>query len=162
MTRRDSLEIFALLTAAYPREPMTEAQIALYETLLAPYPPDAVREAVLRHIQQSPWFPRISDLLALVTAGDTLDADEAWAEVRRQIRAVGYYGCPVWSHPAVAEAVAAIGWDTLCLSTNPEVDRAHFLRFYAAARQRTQAQQQFTALPATLRQALGTIGVPER
>lgn len=159
MTRQDSLELFALLAAAYPREPMSEAQVALYEAFLAPYPREAVQAAALQHIAESPWFPRVSDLLARLTAGDQMDADEAWAEVQRQIRAVGLYGRPHWSHRAIAMAVAALGWDTVCTSTNPETTRAHFLRFFAAAEARLRQVHHLEALPVRLRQGLARIGV---
>ncbi|AUW92606.1 hypothetical protein BXT84_00450 [Sulfobacillus thermotolerans] len=158
MTRQDSLALFAILAAAYPREPLTEAQIALYEAYWADYPFAAVRAAVLRHIAQSPWFPRVSDLLALICADDGIDVDRAWAVVRQQIRAVGVYGHPEWPHPAIAAAVEALGWDTLCLSTNPEADRAHFLRFFEVAQRRYRAQQQWDELPVRLRQALSALG----
>ena len=68
MTQADTVELFGLLAAAYPKEPITEAQVALYAALLASYPVDQVRAAVLRHIQQSPWFPRISEVLDQITA----------------------------------------------------------------------------------------------
>ena len=158
MTRQDSVELFALLAAAYPREPMTEAQIALYEAYLASYPFPTVRTAVLRHIAQSPWFPRVSDVLALIAEEDTVDVDRAWAEVQRQIRTVGIYGRPEWSHPAIASAVKALGWGTLCRSTNPEADRAHFFRFFDVAQRRQRAYQQWQELPSPLRQALGAVG----
>jgi hypothetical protein len=58
----------------------------------------------------------------------------------------------------VAAAVEAIGWDTLCRSTNPEADRAHFVRFYALAQKREQARQQWAALPGRLREALAVVG----
>lgn len=160
MTRQDSVELFALLAAAYPREPIQEAQMALYDAFLAPYSSDAVQTAALRHIAQSPWFPRVSDLLALIHEGDQLDSDAAWAEVQRQIRAVGYYGQPTWSHPAIAAAVDALGWDRLCTSTQPQTDRAHFLRFYATAQKREQVHHQWATLPARVRQALHTVGTP--
>ena len=158
MTRQDSVELFALLAAAYPRESLSEAQIALYEAYLADYAFAAVRAAVLRHIAQSPWFPRVSDLLSLITAEATVDVDRAWTEVQHQIRAVGVYGTPQWSHPAIASAVKALGWGTLCRSTNPEADRAHFLRFFDVAQRRQRAYQQWQELPTPLRQALGAIG----
>jgi hypothetical protein len=159
LTRQDSAELFALLAAAYPKEPMTAAQMALYEAFWADSPVEVVRAAVVRHIAQSPWFPRISELLALIHEGDALDADAAWAEVQRQIRAVGYYGQPTWSHPAIAAAVEALGWDTLCRSTNPEADRAHSVRFYAMAQKREQARRQWAALPERVRQALVGAGI---
>jgi len=161
MAQRESIEIFALLAAAYPKEPMTEPQVALYDACLAAYPPAEIRRAVLIHIQQSPWFPKISDLVALLVEGDTVDADEAWAEVQRQIRTVGYYGQPTWSHPAIAQTVHTLGWDRLCSSTNPEMDRAHFLRFYASAVHRVHHQRQRIGLGSmhdTLTQLGSTLG----
>ncbi len=162
MTRQDSVELFALLAAAYPREPMTEAQLALYEAYLANYAFSVVRAAVVRHIAQSPWFPRVSDLLSAMAAEGTVDVDRAWAEVQRTIRSVGAYRQPHWSHPAIAAAVEAMGWEVLCHSTSPEVDRAHFFRFFEVAQRRERASQQWHELPARLRQALLGLGQPGR
>ena len=158
MTQADTVELFGLLAAAYPKEPITEAQVALYAALLESYPVDQVREAVLRHIQQSPWFPRISEILDQITAPDQRDPDQAWAEVQQQIRTVGYYRQPTWSQPAIAQAVEALGWTNLCRSTNPEADRAHFLRFYTIAQKREQHRHEWAQLPASLRRALSSMG----
>ena len=160
MTQADTVELFGLLAAAYPKEPITEAQVALYAALLASYPVDQVRAAVLRHIQQSPWFPRISEVLDQITAQGQLDPDQAWAEVQQKIRTVGYYRQPTWSQPAIAQAVEALGWTHLCRSTNPEADRAHFLRFYAIAQQREQHHPEWAQLPRLLRESLGLLGTP--
>ena len=161
MTYPETVELFGLLAAAYPKEPITEAQIALYAVLLGAYSVEAVREAVLRHIQQSPWFPRLNEVLDQTTPGDQADPDQAWAEVQQKIRSVGYYRHPTWSQPAIAQVVEALGWQNLCLSTNPEADRAHFLRFYGTARQREQHRRHWAQLPAPLRQALEHLGTPD-
>lgn len=64
-------------------------------------------------------------------------ADEALAEVYRQIGAIGHLGVPEWSHPAIGAAVAALGgWSALCASEEQMADRAHFLRIYATVEQR--------------------------
>lgn len=161
MTKQDCLQMFALLAAAYPKEPMTKPQIALYTDLLAPFDAAEVREAVLLHIQKSPWFPRPSDLLSALTKREELDADEAWAEVKAQIRRTGYYGTPEFSHTAIAEAVRALGWQDLCLSENQEADRAHFMRFYERAVERQQdirLRANAQALNPMVREMLGQIG----
>lgn len=69
------------------------------------------------------------------------DIDRALAEVRHYVTTRGVsYGQPEkWSHPAVAAAVAAIGWPELC--TGGDTARAHFLRAYEAARARHRADQ---------------------
>lgn len=133
MTPTQCAEMFEILDAAYPKERMTERQMAIYAAMLAPYPVDQVREAVVLHIHRSPWFPRVSDVIDKLTKREELDPDQAWAEVLRNIRSVGYYGSPTWSHKAVAETVQAMGWQDLCVSENIEADRAHFMRFYQTA-----------------------------
>lgn len=90
-------------------------------------------------------------LLSLASAIPT--AEQAWAEVCDKIRTVGYDATVQdlcwrgrdcagvecvhhevsWSHPAVRAAVDALGWRDLCLSYEQMADRAHFIRFYAAA-----------------------------
>lgn len=76
------------------------------------------------------------------------DADEAWAEVQHAVATVGFYaGPPAWSHPAVEGCVAAITWRELCLSTNADTLRAHFLRMYDTAARRTRDAERSTAAP---------------
>lgn len=154
MTHAECLQLFALLAAAYPKEPMTKPQVELYATLLAPYAVTAVRDAALTHVQKSPWFPRVSDLVGQLEVGTTRDPDQGWAEVLRQVRCEGWCGTPQWSGPAVAEAVQALGWQEICASDNQEATRAHFLRFYERSRQR----QQDTRLRERLDQALPGLG----
>lgn len=63
--------------------------------------------------------------------------DEAWGEVIGAVSGRGWFaGPPEWSHPTVASAAAAIGWLSLCSSTNPDTTRAHFMKLFAEARDR--------------------------
>jgi hypothetical protein len=66
-------------------------------------------------------------------------ADEAWAEVQRAIARLGFYIGPPdqWSHTAVASCADAIGWRELCHG-DAMVTRAHFLKLYPAALERTE------------------------
>lgn len=71
------------------------------------------------------------------------DPDQAWAEISVQVRRVGWYrgaGSCVWSHPAVAAVVAALGWDELCHG-DVMVMRAHFMRLYTPAVDRVERQR---------------------
>lgn len=64
-------------------------------------------------------------------------ADEALAEVHRQIAACGYVRVPEWTHPAIGDTVAAMGgWAALCASEDHMADRAHFLRLYGTVGRR--------------------------
>lgn len=78
--------------------------------------------------------------------------DEAWGEVCEQIREVGHAARPAWSHEAVASAVRAMGgWQALCSSTNPEADRAHFIRMYGVGVTRLASER---AMPPATREAI--------
>lgn len=79
------------------------------------------------------------------------DVDEAWAEVQQGIRRCGLVaGPPEWTHTAIAAVVRAIGWRELCMSDNPDVVRAHFLRMYAPAVERVVSDQRaLLALPSS-------------
>lgn len=132
-------EMLALLHAAYPKEPMPEALMDLYTAVFGPWPVAAVRHAVLAHIATSPFFPKVSDLLGQLTAGETLDGDQAWAQVQSEIRRVGIYDRPTFADPVVGGVVRTIGWTALCTSTAPDVVRGQFQALYAQAQKRAQA-----------------------
>lgn len=87
--------------------------------------------------------------LALVRSGERIpDTDQAWGEIKSEMSRVGYSGeldpndidaKPRFSHPAITTAVESMGWPYLCRSTDEMADRAHFLKLYAAAAQRTRS-----------------------
>lgn len=94
-------------------------------------------------------------------------SDQAWGEVREQVRRVGSsrgtenwttrtVSEPTWSHPLIGEVADRLGWDSLCQSTNEMADRAHFLKLWehAAAHQRTTE-----AMPPAARAALAAHGI---
>lgn len=77
------------------------------------------------------------------------DADQAWAEVRREIQRVGslrgtvkfQFGEetviePHWSDPLIGEVADAMGWDALWQSENEIADRAHFIKMFRDAHER--------------------------
>lgn len=143
MTYRECVGLFKMLDTAYgvKRGPGDVQPIRFYAVFLQPYASDAVWNAALAHIKQSPYFPRISDLVEKLDTEGLRDVDEAWQEVLQQIQTVGRYGRPTWSNPAIGEAVAALGWDGLCGSSNPAADRARFVQFYGRVRSRTQVKR---------------------
>ena len=55
---------------------------------------------------------------------------EAWGEVRREVKRVGYMGKPKFSGALVQKAVDCMGWVNICSSENSSVERAHFLKIY--------------------------------
>lgn len=61
---------------------------------------------------------------------DLKTAGEAWAIVLRAVSKIGSYGVPKFIDPSTQKSVDAIGWRNICLSENPMVERAHFLKIY--------------------------------
>lgn len=75
------------------------------------------------------------------TAAPSLDV--ALSEVQFYVRHRGLRRPPdKWSHPAVANAVRAIGWPALCEMS--DTTRAHFLRVYGEARERVVTEQRMS------------------
>lgn len=57
-------------------------------------------------------------------------ADEAWGEVKKALRQVGYTGTPEFSHPLIDRIVRNIGWRDICMSENESVMRSNFMRMW--------------------------------
>jgi hypothetical protein len=87
------------------------------------------------------------------------DVDEAMTEMLDKVRSVGRYATPEWSHPAIASAVSALGWEEICNSTEPGVLRGQFAKVYgsSSARHRVAGQTVPPAL-ATYLDKCGALG----
>ena len=147
MTRAEVDNVLRLLAVNYDRDLTTNPElVALWREVLAPYDGAAVREAALRHMVRSPFWPKLSDLLTTVARAGQLDVDEAWALVLEQVQRVGYYGRPQWSDPLVAETVDRIGWAAICTSPAPDIIRAQFRLFYTQAQERATTRRTLQVL----------------
>lgn len=103
--------------------------------------------AVKNHIERSQWLPSIAEIRAsavsLMRQASPANqiAGEAWADVKRAIASVGYYGQPEFTNPATAAAVQHMGWREICLDDGPEgVIRAQFERMYNAEIERMEGK----------------------
>lgn len=149
MTHEETLKIMALLTAAYPQANIEEETIQIYIKFLLDLPCEAGQAAALELIASSRWFPAVAELrqaaVEAMPENQIPGPGEAWGEVVGQLRAVGWYGRPSFSHPAITKAVKAMGWRELCMSENVVADRAHFLRIYENYQER--AKKELWQLP---------------
>ena len=151
MTIKETLSVFAILSAAYPYfyknirddDEQTKTAVALWHEMLAGYDINIVKIALKRLIAvQKEYPPTIGQLLEsiMVVGGHAApDADEVWSEITDALGRYGFYG----TNEAMAQfssfalaAVKALGWSTLCLSETPEANRAHFLRIYPTIKAR--------------------------
>lgn len=143
-------KIVAMLAAAYPTPAWTDEQARLYREMIADLDYEQASAATIDYIRSSSTRPTVAALRDAVRRRmeathqlpSELEPDEAWGWVNKCFVSVGRYRpFPTDQYPLVAETVARLGWETLCDSSNPEADRAHFHRAYQAALQRTRTER---------------------
>jgi len=143
MSRKEIFALVALASSSYPSMQCKDPKpiVDAWSLMLLDLDPLLAQAAIIKVCRSSPFFPGVSQI---VSAAEELDpkseklpvAAEAWEEVSGLIRSVGPYRAPTYSCDTVKRAARAIGWRQLCMSENPEADRAHFLRLYESLRSR--------------------------
>jgi hypothetical protein len=161
MSRADIVELFALISAAYPKDQAfanaDKPTALMWYEMLKDMPFEAVKAALAKHAAISRFPPTIADLRAAI-APNTIPQEEAWGIVLKAIRD---YGCYRQTEardsmpPEVWQTVDRMGWRELCMSENVDVIRAQFMRMYDAQSRRNKER---AALPAGLAQRLEQIG----
>lgn len=137
MTPHEAAAIVAAIAAAYPMWPASRETVAVYADALADLPAADVRSAVAEIIRTEDRWPSIATIRRITASRAGLLAPsgaQAWAEVRA-LASSGAQPAAA-SHPAISEAISAIGWWDLRTSSNPETIRAQFLRIYEDCQRR--------------------------
>lgn len=130
------------LLATWPDEGMPPERLRAYALVLADLEPDVLQAAVAQCLSTCRFFPKPAEIrqaaVSLKTRARGLpSAGEAWAELVEQIERVGHYNQPTFSNPQIEQALRHIGgWSVVCLSENPQADRARFLQAYEALERR--------------------------
>lgn len=168
MTAAELAQAILLAQGHWPNFRVSRATPVSWERLLGDLDFELVITALDRLALESPEWPPGAGAIRAMAKGSVVgeqapDVDEAWAEVLHTIRRVGNYGVPEFTHPAIAAAVDALGWKTLCMSENSVADRAHFLRIYGVTVRRAERERTMTPAMAALAPSLKAIGkaVPE-
>lgn len=157
MTRQEIAVLVALAAGNHPHVQDLGATADLWLMMLGDLPFDVAKTALGKVLATSRFFPTVAEIREAAASLRPAGAPEpelAWAEVLDQIRRVGAYGTPVWSHPAVGRAAEALygGWLKLCENLMTEtlgVDRAHYMRIYATLAQR---EREAALLPPAVRE----------
>lgn len=139
MNAREAASVVAAISAAYPQWPASRETVAIYADALADLDYVDALAAVREIILTDDRWPTVATIRRRTASRAGIlapDQAEAWAEVRRLTSTGLSTTVDAFSHPAIAETVAALGWWDLCHSTNPETIRAQFLRLYSDARTR--------------------------
>lgn len=146
-------KVVSMIAAAYPVPSWEPETLRLYAHALSDIDPDVLRAVGLVWIQREKERPAIAALreMAVVAQdGGALDPEVAWRFVQRCILRLGHARDFPNTHPLVAEAVSALGWERICMSQRPELERVEFLKLYRSLqeRRRRDAATRRGAIPA--------------
>lgn len=156
MKKTETVQLLAVVNAAFPNMQVTEATVKLWHELLGDLDFNLAIAATKKLILESPYPPTIADIRKraaeiMTPQEEMIDAAGAWGEVVRAVRKYGYY-CEAEAlesmSPQVAKVVRYIGWREICLSEEPGVVRGQFLKMY---HQVTEREQKMRLLPQSLR-----------
>lgn len=169
MTRKETAQMLALLSASYPRFGLKTDELALsaWHEMLQDLPGNVVAVAVKRMIATLKFPPTIADIRGAVAdatrdANGTLSAGDAWRKVRKAISNYGFYrpdearaylGEDVWR---TVEMVG--GWSEICVGEDSEtVLSAQFERRYNAM---INQQAERIQIPASVRDEMARLVAP--
>lgn len=150
MTRKEWGACAALLAAYYPTSfKMTDvAQVQAWFDALSDLEGARVHAAVLHVSQVKGAFPSIADIRHHAEAGG-FTAATAWAEVIRQVGAIGRGSAPCWPDERFVVAVAAVGgWIVICdtpMKDQPTL-RAQFRQAFEGASEVASRRRTFAKL----------------
>jgi hypothetical protein len=98
--------------------PLNETQLAVYLDGLASYSPEALEAAARMWMRQSPFFPRLSDLLGVLAPPVDVHAlaHAAWGRLEAEIRRIGAYRGAAFADAAFGETVRQVfgSWAEAC------------------------------------------------
>ena len=146
MTQQETIKLFALIAAAYPRDKAfisaSAPMVELWTRLLADIPLSEAEAAIASHVNTSPFPPSIAEIREWAAGGHgDVSAAEAWGKLMQAVRKYGwcnqgeakaYLGPEIWA----AMLRTFPDWLALCMSENMEADRAHFLRMWESVAKR--------------------------
>ena len=144
MNKQEILKAVAPLQLAFKGN-LDDARMRLYVEMLSDIPPQILEAAVKKLIMTNKFLPSIAEIRetaygikGTINGTAVPDESEAWGEVVKAIRSVGYYRKPKFSHEAITTAVNNIGWQDICMTTIEGMNtlRAQFRRAYQLASQR--------------------------
>lgn len=115
MTKKEWAALAVKLSSYYPNSFKMDntQQVRDWFEALADLPSEHVYAGIMHMVRTQAAFPSIADIREHA-APPSMPWSLAWAEVMKAVGEVGRSGSPTWSSPAVAWAVAAIGWQEIC------------------------------------------------
>lgn len=137
MTRDEFVKFISAIKAYYQGDDLfkTKEAMELWYAELKDLDYQIAVGALRRHVQSSPYIPKISDVRQSVA--DIVTNDEGWskgyADMMMAVRRFGYMQERLAldsMDPLTRETTRRIGWRQICESENPEVIRGQFRMIY--------------------------------
>jgi hypothetical protein len=166
MNQTETQALLSILHSVWPNQPVTEDTVTAWAWAFEDVPAAIVTDAAKRWMRAGkPFFPAPSDLRKLAAIDQVapdLVPEAAWAEVKAQARRVGRIRTvfqngvsrpiagPVFSHPLIAAAVDATGWEYICTCDKEGVVKAQFTATLTALLDREVSRVQTGDLAAPL------------
>ena len=147
MTKGEVAKLLAVLAASYPKFEVDDLKVQVWYEMLGDLDYDVANIAIKKIIMLNTFPPAIAEVRKAaieISSPRGLTAAEAWGEVIRAIRDYGYYRekeAMASMSPITAQVVRYLGWREICLSEEPEILRAHFLKMYDQVAAREQKKQ---------------------
>jgi hypothetical protein len=147
MTKGEVAKLLVVLAASYPKFEVDDLKVQVWHEMLGDLSYDVANIAIKKIIMLNTFPPAIAEVRKAaieISSPMGLTAAEAWGEVIRAIRDYGYYRekeAMASMSPITAQVVRYLGWREICLSEEPEILRAHFLKMYDQVAAREQEKQ---------------------
>jgi hypothetical protein len=151
VTRAEWAVVVETINERWPDRPRKADWAAAWWPTVAGVEFGAAMAALEVYGREGNGFPPDGGQIARL-AGEVTDPDgweQAWGEVQRQVRRVGYLATPVFDDPALAAAVESFGWRSLCWVEEDQIGtaRAQLRDIYRSARQRIRRREALESLP---------------
>lgn len=140
MTQQETIKLFALIAAAYPRDKAfisaSAPMVELWTRLLADIPLSGAEAAIASHVNTSPFPPSIAEIRAWSVGGQCEgEGAEAWGKLMQAVRKYGWCNqaeAKEYLGPEIWETMLRTfpNWLAFCMNENMEANRAHFLRMW--------------------------------
>lgn len=132
MTAAETEAVLAYFMAVFDK-PLDETVQGLWRDKLGDLSFRPTCDAIDRFAADGGYPPNPLQIRRAVLEAHTPSALAAWEQVIAEVERVGNYDKPSFADEAIAQAVRAIGWETICLS-DPYWMLEKFQRVYEAAR----------------------------
>lgn len=157
MNNSETIKLFAIINSLYPRsESFAQADrtmVMTWAAMLSDVPFQMAEAAVQAIAATQPYAPSISEIRAKI-APKSIGADEAWGYITNAIKRHGIYNAAAAKKSMPAEVwdmVTRIGWENICMSEEPAVERGLFIKLWAIQEKRIAEQAR---IPAEIRKLL--------